>query len=171
LWKAQKSAYLINMKSNEKPLHARLSKGQAPNDSSRKLGTKVDWRPAFLAALAETGMYQKASEAAGISIVTQWRERRTNPAFEKDCNEALQVAGAKLMDEAFRRAVEGTPRLLFNSKTGKPFIDPRTGKPYIEYTHSDKVLIYLLDRLFPEAGKKHAQQPGPVVYLTRADRL
>lgn len=167
------SAYLSNMNRNAKPLRARVSEVQAPKNSSWKVGTKVDWRPAFLAALAETGMYQKAAKAAGISIVTQWRERRINPAFEKDCNEALQVAGTKLMDEAFRRAIEGIPRLLFNSKTGEPFIDPRTGKPYIEYTHSDKVLIYLLERIFPkELGeKKKVQQPEDVVYLSRADRL
>lgn len=108
-------------------------------------------RAAFLAAFEVTGRIDKAAEAAGVSrgVHYQWlNDAEYAAAFE----EAKQVAGGGLKDEARRRAVEGLRRYKF-TKSGKPILHPLTGEPYYEDVRSDALLTLLLKAQFPDEFK------------------
>ena len=108
----------------------------------------VDWSPAFLKALEESGVIAKAARAVNISRVAVW-ERRQNDTDFRAKFEAAQTAGALLLEEeAVRRAKDGVRRIKFNPKTGEPYIDPATGEPYLEHEYSDAILLALLKRHF-----------------------
>jgi hypothetical protein len=110
----------------------------------------IDWKPAFLSALENVGVICKAAEAAKVSVMTVWRERKSNPEFAAAYNESLGCGALFLEAEAIRRAKDGVVRMKFNSKTGLPFIDPRTGDPYMEHEYSDALMVTLLKRHIPE---------------------
>ena len=122
----------------------------------------VDWRPAFLSALENVGVICKAAEAAEVSAMTVWREKKNNPDFAAAYDEAV-TAGALLLEaEAVRRARDGVMRIKFNPKTGQPYIDPRTGGPYMEHEYSDTLLCLLLKKHFPE----YREQRGDISVTT-----
>lgn len=117
----------------------------------------VDWRPAFLKALESVGVICKAAEAAEVSVMTVWRERKGNPEFTTAYEEALGCGALLLEQEAIRRAKDGVRRMKFNPKTGEPYMDPGTGKPYIEHEYSDALMVTLLKRHIPEYRDKPSE--------------
>ena len=119
--------------------------------------TAVDWAPAFLKALEESGVIAKAARAAHISRVAVWERRQNDEDFRAKF-EAAQTAGALLLEEeAVRRAKDGVRRMKFNPKTGEPYIDPATGQPYVEHEYSDAILMALLKRHFPGYHEKPSE--------------
>lgn len=127
-----------------------MSKGTLP---PRTRGV-VNWRPAFLTALSEIGVVVRAAKAANISTTSVWLERKNNPEFRAQYDDALQVGALALEDEAVRRARDGVRRIKFNPKTGEPYTDPETGKPYTEHEFSDTLLLALLKRHFSQYHEK-----------------
>ena len=129
----------------------------------------VDWGPAFLAALVETGQCSKAAEAAGVSYLTVWRRRKARREFEEKYQEALEAAAELLEAEAVRRARMGVRKLRFNTKTGEPYKDPATGEHYVEHEYSDTLLLALLKRFLPKhyrertAVEDSGREVGPVL--------
>lgn len=116
----------------------------------KKRGPKpYDWKPAFLLALGKLGFQKAAAAIAGISESTVWRARESDADFDQAYSVAEGEATAALLSEAYRRAVQGTRRLKFDSK-GEPLIDPSTGKPYEEITYSDRLLELFLRARLPE---------------------
>lgn len=129
--------------------------------TSQRARKSIDWTPAFLSSLEETGVIAKAARSAEVSRTTVWERRQADPEFAKKFDEALR-AGALLFEaEAIRRATEGVMRIKFNSKTGLPFIDPRTGGPYMEQEYSDALMIAILKRHLPDY-----REPKGDVHLT-----
>lgn len=94
-----------NVAPNPKPKQARK-----PRKATQK---RIDWRPAFLAALARSGIVLAAAEAAGIDRVTAYRERDKNEAFGAAWDAAIDESADRLEAEARRRAtIVGSDRLL-----------------------------------------------------------
>jgi hypothetical protein len=83
----------------------------------------INWEPAFLTALAETGNYKEAAKLAGISRMTAWRHRTSDPDFAKKSADAEQEAADLLDKEAWRRATEGVDEPVFykGDKCGSMF--------------------------------------------------
>lgn len=132
----------------------RKNKPKRSNARARKGPIAVDWAPAFISALAETGHNDRACEAASISRTTVWERRRDDKNFADAYRQSLAISAISLEAEAVRRARDGMRRMKFNSKTGEAYIDPETGKPYIEHEYSDTLLIALLKRHYPELYKE-----------------
>ena len=109
---------------------------------------KREWKPAFIAALRETGNVRRAAEAAGIAWKTAYREREKAKRFREEWDDALGEATDLLEEEARRRAVEGLVRYKFHQ--GAPVLHPETHEPYYELEYSDTLLIFLLKAHRPE---------------------
>jgi hypothetical protein len=113
----------------------------------------------FLRELARHGV---AAEAARIAsphtaerhgaLSTFLSERNRDPQFAADWAGAVEQANAALEREAWRRAVEGTPRGVFQK--GERVMD-HDGQPATEQQYSDRLLEVLLrSRLSDRYGDK-----------------
>lgn len=122
---------------------------------------KREWKPAFIAALRETGNVRRAAIAAGVGRTTVYRERKKAKRFREAWDEAMQEATDLLEEEARRRAVEGLVRYKFHQ--GAPVLHPVTNEAYYELEYSDTLLIFLLKAHRPEMFREryeHTIQGG-----------
>jgi len=72
-----------------------------------------DWTPKFLAELARRGIVKDACRAAGIDRKTAYRRKTDDSAFAEAWKDALDESADVMEREAFRRAVEGVDRPVF----------------------------------------------------------
>jgi hypothetical protein len=107
--------------------------------------SKLDWIPAFLAALRDTGNVRAATQAAQVdrSTVYKLRERDTDfaAAFETARDEAADVLEA----EARRRATLGVDEPVFYK--GVPVGSVKR--------YSDALLIFLLKAARPQTYREN----------------
>lgn len=123
-------------------------------DGDAKLKPK---QRAMLAALVETGGHvEAAARAAKIGKVTHYAWIKESEEYATAVEEAKELAGDVLEDEARRRALQGVGKLKFHN--GKPIMVPlmvgdeqkkdEDGNPimvpYVEHEYSDTLLIVLL---------------------------
>lgn len=85
---------------------ARAPDTKRPPKKARARG-KDDWRPRFLAALAEHVVVVDACKAAGVSQSNVYDERRRNEKFAEAWAEIEEQTIQRMEREGFRRAVEG----------------------------------------------------------------
>lgn len=113
-----------------------------PNDSTRTLAQrkKKSAQAAFLVAYAECGTIRHAAKAAGIGRRTHYEWIDADPEYAEAFEDATQEAGESLEAEARRRAVEGVDQPVYQG--GK--------KVGVIRKHSDVLLIFLLNGIFPE---------------------
>lgn len=79
-----------------------------------------EWKPAFLATLAASGIIRVACEVAGVSRKTLYDHREQDPEFREAWDTALESALDKLEQEAWRRALRSSDLLLmFLLKAGR----------------------------------------------------
>jgi hypothetical protein len=93
-----------------------------------------DWRPIFLKELRKRGNIADACAAAKVARQTAYGVRKEEPGFKIEWEDALNDACDRMESEAFRRAVEGCRKPVYQSKELVGFIQ--------EY--SDTLLIFLL---------------------------
>lgn len=72
-----------------------------------------DWAAKFLAAFAAAGNVSTAAKAAGVGRQWVYKVRAENPAFATEMDAAREAAGDKLEQEAFRRAVTGVLKPVY----------------------------------------------------------
>jgi hypothetical protein len=132
------------------------------------VGTKLTpkKRDAFLLALASTGNVTVAAQMAEVTRTHVYEWRKTDGAFARAWDDAIDQAADLLEAEARRRAYEGVQRLKFDrgnvitipliGADGKPVI--QDGEPvmvpYIEHEYSDTLLIFLLKGARPETYRE-----------------
>ena len=119
--------------------------------SSKARTRAIDWKPAFLKNLQATGNIRAACLAAKISRATFYEHRKADAAFETQVSEALEDAGDILETEAWRRAVKGVLKPVFQQGS-------RVGS-IREY--SDTLLIFLLKGTKPQKYKDRVEATGP----------
>lgn len=102
---------------------------------------------AFLAALAQRGNVSEACQAAGIGRRTVYQWRDADKDFAAAWDGALDEAADTMEREAFRRAVEGTEKPVFQQ-------GQEVGR-IREY--SDTLLIFLLKAARPEKYRERQQ--------------
>lgn len=66
-----------------------------------------DWKPVFLAALADVPVVSQAAKACGISYRHAYKTRELDAEFAQAWDDALEEGIDKAEQEAFRRAVTG----------------------------------------------------------------
>lgn len=106
-----------------------------------------DPRSKFLEALASGFSVTGAAEQAGIHRGTPYDWRNADPEFAKAWQIALDAGTDRLEDEAWRRAVEGSERPVFQ-------MGAQVGKTR-EY--SDLLLIFLLKGRRPEKYRDNSK--------------
>jgi hypothetical protein len=101
----------------------------------------------FLENLAETGSISLACTYAGVSSRSAYRlrARPDAAAFAKAWDEALKLAALRLMTLAFERATRGGVRETWR----EDHLVASVRAP------SDRMLIYLLDRMLPAGETQH----------------
>ncbi|MCA9108571.1 MAG: hypothetical protein KDA52_01385 [Planctomycetaceae bacterium] len=103
----------------------------------------------FLSAFENLASIRLAADAAGINRRSHYRWL-TQAKYAAAFREARDVAADQLESEEVRRAVDGVKRIVFNPRTGQPYVDPHTGEPYSVTTYSDRLLMMLLRATLPE---------------------
>lgn len=71
-----------------------------------------EWIPTFLVALGGSGIISDAAKKAGVRRETAYDRRKSDPAFANDWDTAMQCAFGLLEDEAFRRGLDKSDRML-----------------------------------------------------------
>lgn len=115
-----------------------------------------DWRPIFLAALADVPIVSNAARLARIDYRQVWRVRKEDADFAQAWDEAMEQGIDNAEQEAFRRAVTGYE---------EPVIDKG-------------MLAYRYERHVDEEGKEHYRkvldehgQPVPLTVRKHSDAL
>lgn len=116
-------------------------------DLTASLTPKKEWKPVFLAALAEYGNVSKAARKAKISRQLVYQERDSDDLFAASWDQALKIGTEAIEDEARRRAFEGTLKPVYQG--GK-----RVGSVR-EY--SDTLTIFLLKAHKPELYRESSR--------------
>jgi hypothetical protein len=106
------------------------------------------WKQPFLEALRVTGNISAAARAVGIRRAAVYDACLRCGTFSRQFEEAREDGWDNMMEEARRRALQGTPRLVM--RKGVPVIDPKTGMPYVQRRYSDRLLMFLLRMYRPE---------------------
>lgn len=115
-----------------------------------------DWKPIFLAALAEVPIVSNAAKLARIDYRRVWRVRQEDEDFAKAWDDAMEQGVDKAEQEAFRRAVVGFE---------EPVIDKgRLAYRYERYEAEDGSEQYRL--MLDENG-----QPIPLTVRKHSDAL
>ncbi len=125
---------------------------------------------AFLAAYSECGEVKQSAELAGISRELHYDWKAQDEDYAVAFAHAAQLAGDALEDEATRRAMRGSDRLLMFLLTGaKPekyktrvaseISGPGGGAISVDLTHYTEEELDVLERLARKAG----------AFITRSD--
>lgn len=101
---------------------------------------KGDWKATFLTALAVSGVVLTACEKAKIGRTTAYKYREEDDAFAAAWDAALDNAADVMEEEAYRRAVVGTLKPVYQG--GKKVGSIRE--------FSDTLLIFRLKAARPE---------------------
>ena len=79
-----------------------------PSETVPTRARGTGWRPAFLNALAITGVVSTAATHAGISRPTAYRARHASESFRRDWDNAIEQSLDSVEQAVMRRAIEGT---------------------------------------------------------------
>jgi hypothetical protein len=105
------------------------------------------WSPqrqrTFLLALADTGVVSDAAEAAGMSVSSCYKLRRSPGAenFAELWELALRYAARRIVDVAFERTINGVEEPIFNAEGRRIGAKRR---------YSDRLLMFMLRAHGPE---------------------
>lgn len=119
-----------------------------------------DWGPAYCAALSEYGHYGEAAKAAGVNVMTAVRRRKADPEFARAEAEAIEIATNTWEAEAYRRAVKGCKRPIYQG--GK--------KVGHEVVYSDTLLLRALESKLPAWRPKQQIEVTAGAHMTRDER-
>jgi len=75
------------------------------------------WEAAFLGTLSKRANVTEACRAAGIQRATAYKRRAENESFAARWDQAISEASDALMEEAWRRAVDGVDRPVYQGGT------------------------------------------------------
>jgi hypothetical protein len=110
---------------------------------AKRKATPADWKPAFLDALAEGGIIGDACKAAGVCRDTFYTHRDADRAFAKAVRQALLRSVDGLEDEARRRAMNGSDKLLMMLLRA----NRRKYRPRKEVEHRGRVTVSAAEEL------------------------
>jgi hypothetical protein len=141
----------MGLRASEKP--------KSTNKTPKKGGTRKAvtrarsdrWPARFIAELRKRGIVLDAAKATRVSRSTAYKLRDSSPEFKEQWNEALDEAADVMEGEAFRRAVKGVRRPVYQG--GK-----RAG--YVQ-EYSDTLLIFLLKGARPHKFREVRELSGP----------
>lgn len=110
-------------------------------------GSRKDWKPDFLASLAENGNITLAAREAGVSRQAAYNAKEADESFAAAWVEAEEIAADLLEEEARKRAVDGTPEPVYYK--GQMVGAVRR--------YSDNLLMFLLRARRPERFRDRSE--------------
>lgn len=152
--KPKKAATKQKAKPEQKAGKAERTSGKAEQKAVREKKERVfrftrsAKQNEFLNALAKTGTVKGATALSGVSRASHYRWLEDD-AYQVGLSRARQMAADLLEDEAWRRAVEGDERPIYN-KHGKKISSVRY--------YSDRLLEKLLAANLPEKYKERIEE-------------
>lgn len=144
--KAEKKPKAKVAKAEKKP-EAVVGEKKAPRERVFRF-TRSAKQNEFLNALAKTGTVKGATALSGVSRASHYRWLEDD-AYQVGLSRARQMAADLLEDEAWRRAVEGDERPIYN-KHGEKISSVRY--------YSDRLLEKLLAANLPEKYKERVEE-------------
>lgn len=112
----------------------------------------------YLAAYRKIGQRMSAARYAKVSWgkVLRWEK---DPKFRRRAKRVYQLHVEGVVQEAYRRAIVGNPRMKFYKGEPCTVYNEKTGEhePYIEYKQSDKLLVELISVLDKRFAKQVAK--------------
>lgn len=152
------SSWETMTKTPSKPSHKKTrARGKAQRKTSTAATRQRNWKPIFLAALAERGNVSDAAKAAKINRDTANEHRKRDQAFAAQWVEALEAAADVLEKEAWRRAHDGVLEPVFGRDAG-----PNAGTVEVGQVrkYSDTLLIFLLKGARPDKYREKHEIVG-----------
>lgn len=126
-----------------------------------------NWKPVFLARLAQFGVVTDAAKAAGVGRTTVHRHRREDSKFDADCIEAVHTANDLFEMQLIRRAIEGSKRTRTETVI---FPDGRKKVTTVEENvKSDYLLLAHMKSIKPERYRDNYDLAKVVAALANAD--
>lgn len=115
--------------------------------AKQKRAPQHQWKPAFLAALEETGVVRDACDAAGIVSSQAYTVRLADEEFRDAWARALDRSADRLEREAIRRAVNGWEEPVYQNGA------------LVGHKHrfSDTLLIFMLKAIRPAKFRDNYQ--------------
>lgn len=116
----------------------------------RKFTRKVQDR--FVDVLAETASPKRAAEVVGVSRRLAFEYKQKDAEFRTRWDAAIELAMERLLEESFRRAVEGVEEPVVYQGKLATRADPESGaeSPLTVTRYSDRLLEVLLKFRFPD---------------------
>lgn len=109
-------------------------------------------RDLFLEVLAETASPKRAAEAVGVSRTLAYEYRKQDDEFRARWDAAVEVAMERLLEESFRRAVEGVEEpVVHGGRLATRTADDGDEVPLTVRRYSDRLLEVLLKFRYPDA--------------------
>jgi hypothetical protein len=109
-------------------------------------------REHFLAVLGETASPTRAAAAVGISRTWAYAARERDLEFRVAWDQAVDLAMERLLEESYRRAVDGFEEPVVQGGRVVSVRDPGSGeeRPFSVTRYSDRLMEVLLKFRYPE---------------------
>jgi hypothetical protein len=109
-------------------------------------------REHFLAVLGQTASPTRAAAAVGVSRTWAYAARERDFEFKIAWDEAVDLAMERLLEESYRRAVDGVEEPVVQGGRVVSVRDPETGeeRPFSVIRYSDRLMEVLLKFRYPD---------------------
>ena len=125
-----------------------MNNGKGQNGTRKKRPLVRVWEPIFLEALEQTGNISISAKRADVGRQTAYRRKEAYEQFSEAWDDAIETAIDTMVEEARRRAVEGT---------AKPVIYKGLVAHHIQ-EYSDVLLMFLLKAHRPKVYRETINQ-------------
>jgi hypothetical protein len=109
-------------------------------------------RDHFLEVLRATASPTRAAAAVGVSRTCAYLARDRDLAFRVAWDEATELAMERLLEESYRRAVDGVEEPVIQGGKVVSIRDPETGeeRPFSVMRYSDRLMEVMLKFRYPD---------------------
>jgi len=130
----------------------------------KRSSVTIEKEKIFLKELSQCGNVTQSAAAAGIGRRSVYRARKRSETFAKQWDEAEQLGVEALLDEARRRAVQGTVTDWMTDKDGN--------RVPAKIRYSDNLLMFLIKARKPEYRDRQQIDVGVTAGLSKlAERM
>lgn len=119
-----------------------------------------DWKPAFLAAIAEVPVLRHGCDVARVHRDTVLKARKADPTFDEAVETAMEAGVDRAEQEAFRRAVVGFEEPVVHQ-----------GVMALRYQHDEQGRLVLDENGKPLPVIDERGQPVPLTIRKHSDTL
>jgi hypothetical protein len=90
-----------------------MAEAKRPKTAGKPFKFNRELEEKFIKALKDKNSLGEAARAAGVSLVTAYKQKRKSPKFSEEWEEALHCRIVLAIDELWKRAVHGTRKRVY----------------------------------------------------------